>query len=80
MTYQSDPVAEVCVVRVVVDEVRRDTQDNDGGDSVQSVISSEQWAVESVRADCWCTVVCCWSCGAVRVGATSVSHFNVCSV
>jgi hypothetical protein len=72
--YQSDPVAQVRVVRVVVDEVGRDAQDDNGGDGVQSVIGGEEGAVEFVRADCRCTVVCPWSCGAVRIGATSESH------
>ena len=67
-------------MRVVVDEVRRDAQDDDGGDGVQSMVGGEQGAMESVRADVGSTVVCCWSCGAVCVGATSESHCDVCSV
>lgn len=72
--YQSDPVAQVRVVRIAVDKVGRDAEDDDGGDGVQSVVGGEQGAVKFVRADCRRTVVCCWSCGAVRMGATSESH------
>ena len=47
---------------------------------MQSMVGGEQGAMESVRADGGSTVVCCWSCGAVCVGATSESHCDVCSV
>ena len=64
-TYKGDPVPQVRVVSVLADEVCGDTEDDQGGDGVQSMVCSEKRAVEFVRADSRGAVVvrrCCCCC------------------
>jgi hypothetical protein len=64
----------VSVVRVMAEEVRRDTEDDQGGDGVQCMIRREKRAMKFVRADGGGAVVGRWSCGSIRVGAASECH------
>ena len=71
-TYDGDPVAQVRGVFKVVDEVRGDAEDDEGGGEVECVVRGQQRAVQAIRADGGSAVV---SCGlGVCVGATSESH------
>lgn len=75
-TYKSEPVAQVRVVRVVRNEVCRDTKHDQGGDGVKGMVCSEERAVGSVGADGRGAVVVCGGgrCCRCYVTATTEGH------